>query len=210
LPHIDFIGPDGTAWPSATQLTNLLPQPWLWSWYKSQVKAHGWRGWLKCLATSKRGMKIGSEVHALIEGFIAKQPVEVPGKYDSQSYADALFDIVNPLVKRWVAIEPHLQSVSYKLHGTADAIVDVDEGLTVLDWKTSASKSDTHPIQLAIYALAWNEMHPNQLITRGVIARVDKKSKRLGVKLDVYENLEQYYKIVLALRTIWSYTNEER
>ena len=209
MPHIDFIGPDGQKWPSATELTSLLPQPWLLAWYKASVKKHGWRGWQKNLAQSKRGATIGTEVHGLLEGFINKKPFEVTGKYESQQFADALFDKVNPMVDEYVAIEPHLVSNRTQIHGTADAIVRLfgTTGLTVLDWKTSAAKSETHPIQLCIYAALWNEEHPDQKIDRGIIARIDKKSKRLGVKIDEYAPLSQYYPVVKALREVWNYVN---
>lgn len=211
MPHIDFIGNDDKPWPSATQLTSLLPQQWVWSWYKSQVKAHGWRGWQKCLATSKRGMTIGTEVHELLETFI-KPSVEMyqpSGKYNSQQFADALFDKANPLIDDWIAIEPHLVSNELKIHGTADAIVrlNYEPGLWVYDWKTSAQKSESHPIQLAIYARLWSEMHPDQQIDCGAIARVDKKSKKLTVHIDEYRGLEQYYPIIDALKVIWDYTH---
>jgi hypothetical protein len=211
LPHVDYIGSDGQKWPSATELTSLLPQPWLWSWYKSAVKKHGWRGWQLCKAQSKRGTTIGSEVHACLEAFIKKEGHDgfVTGKYESQIYADALFDAVNPLVEEYISIEPHLVSEKLKLHGTADAIVrmELTPGLFVLDWKTSASKSETHPVQLAVYAMLWNENHPDQQIDQGLIARVDKKSKRLGVKIDRYAPLSQYFPVVMALREIYSYTH---
>jgi PD-(D/E)XK nuclease superfamily protein len=211
MPHVDYIGPDGQKWPSATELTALLPQAWLWSWYKSAVKKHGRRGWQLCKAQSKRGATIGTEVHTLLEYFIhPDQPTSpISGKYESQQFADALFDRVNPLVDEWVAIEPHLVSETLKLHGTADAVIRMagTTGLTMLDWKTSASKSETHPIQLCVYAMLWNESHPDQRIDRGVIARVDKKSKRLGVKLDEYAPLSQYIPVVKALREIYSYVN---
>ena len=208
MPHIEYKGSDGTIWPSATELTALLPQPWLMSWYKSSVRKSGWRGWQRCKAQSNRGMRIGTEVHGLIEGFIKKVPfTEVSGKYNSEQIADALYDKVNPLVKQYLALEPHVVSEAFKVHGTADAIVQLSEGTTVLDWKTSAGKSETHPIQLAIYGLAWNETHDQkEWVDRGVIARVDKKSKKLTVHLDVYENLSQYYPVVQALRTVWEYS----
>src|ERR1700731_555938 len=121
MPHQELII-NGIKYPSATELTSLLPQVWLWSWYKSQVKRHGWRGWQLCKAQSKRGMAIGSEVHSWIESFISKEPY--PGivgkdKYNSRQYADALFDKVNPLVDEWVEIEPHLKSDELKIQGTA-------------------------------------------------------------------------------------------
>jgi PD-(D/E)XK nuclease superfamily len=155
----------------------------------------------------------------MLEAYITKAPaVPYDSKYGADCVADALFDKVNPLVENWIEVEPHVKNERLKIHGTADAIARLPEGITVLDWKTSASKSETHPIQLAIYALCWNEScgggdintdMDSLLVNRGIIARVDKKSKRLGVKLDIYENLSQYYPVIQALRTIWSYQNEE-
>jgi hypothetical protein len=208
MPHIDYIGSDGNPWPSATELTALLPQVWLWSWYKFSVKKSGWRGWQKNLATSNRGMRIGTEVHALIESFIQHTPIpKVSNKYNSQQFADALFDAVNPKVEEWVEIEPHLKSEQLKIHGTADCIVrmNYEPGLWIGDWKTGAHKSNTHPIQLAIYSLCWNEEHPDQIIDQGFIARVDKKSKGVNVKIDEYKGLSKYYPVIKALREIWSY-----
>lgn len=212
MPHIDFIGPDGTKWPSATELTSLLPQPWIMSWYKSSVKKHGWRGWQKNLATSNRGMKIGTLVHGMIEAYITKaSAVPYDHKYGADRIADALYDAVNPVVEDYIALEPHLTSKELRIHGTADAIIRLEhgEGLAVLDWKTGASKSETHPVQLAVYALMWNEANPGMQVDRGLIARVDKKSKGLNVKIDSYAPLAQYYPVIKALRTIWSYQNEE-
>ena len=208
MSHINYVNEKGERYPSATELTQLLPQPFLWAWYRSSVEKEGWQGWLNNKKKSDEGMEMGREVHSLIEGFIAKQPFEgLSGKYESQQIADALFDKVNPLVTDWIAIEPHVKSEKLKIHGTADAIVFMKGKTQVLDWKTSASKSNAHPVQLAIYALCYNEKSDLELITTGVIARVDKKSKGLNVKLDVYDNLKQYYPIVEALRTIWSYQN---
>lgn len=182
------------------------------AWYKASVKKSGWRGWQKCLAQTKRGGTIGTEVHSLIESFIAKHPIRASDKYDSQLFADALFDKVNPLVDEWVSIEPHLKSEVLKIHGTADMIMrlNYETGLWIGDWKTSAQKSTTHPIQLAIYALCWNEAHPDQKIDQGFIARVDKKSKRLDVHIDEYKGLQKYEEVIRALRTIWSYSREDK
>lgn len=214
MPHQDYIGPDGNKWPSATELTSLLPQQWVWSWYKASVKKYGWRGWQKCLAQTKRGGTIGTQVHSLLESFITKEPIEESialqrDKYNSQQFADVLFDKVNPLVDEYVAIEPKLISNELKIHGTADMIVRLQftPGLVVGDWKTSASKSPTHAVQLAIYARLWNEEHPEQQIDQGFIARVDKKSKRLTIHIDEYKGLKQYYPLIDALRLIWQYSN---
>jgi hypothetical protein len=178
------------------------------AWYKSSVKKHGWRGWQRNLALSKRGMAIGTEVHGLIESFINNVSYEITEKYPSRQLADSLYDVVNPKIDEYIALEPHLVSNELRLHGTADVIVRMNycPGLWVGDWKTSYEKSETHPIQLAIYALMWNEQHPGQQIDQGWIARIDKKSKNLNVKIDEYKGLKKYYPVIRALRTIYDYT----
>jgi hypothetical protein len=211
MPHSNYISPSGEIYPSATELTSLLPQKWLWSWYKQAIWKHGKRGWQKCKAQSNRGLRIGTETHALLESFITKKPPEyISGKYDSQAIADALYDKVNPLVDEYTSIEPHLISEKYRIHGTADMIVrlNYDTGLWVGDWKTAAGRDMAHPIQLAIYAMCWNEMCDEVLIDKGFIARVDKKSKKLTVHIDEYKGLKQYYPVVLALREIYEYSNK--
>src|ERR1019366_7794760 len=84
--------------------------------------------------------------------------------------------------------------------------LEYSTGLWVGDWKTSFTKRDTHPIQLAAYALAWNEMHPDTLIDQGFIARVDKKDDDCRVKIDEYQGLKRYFPVVVALRQIYDYT----
>jgi hypothetical protein len=211
MPHQAYIGSDGKPWPSATELTSIIPQPWILSWYRNSVFKYGKRGWQKNLATSNRGMKIGSLVHGMIEAYITKAPaVPYDQKYGADRIADALYDKVNPMVQDYIEIEPKVVSERLKIHGTADAIVRLEhgEGLAVLDWKTGASRSETHPIQLACYSLAWNETHPGLQVDKGIIARVDKKTKALNVHIDTYAPLSQYYPVVQALRTIWAYQND--
>lgn len=211
MPHQEYVGSDGKVWPSATQLTGLIPKDWLMAWYKRSVEKKGWQGWLDNLATSEIGKETGTLVHYYLECLTKKQEIKGEDKYNARSIAQSLYDTVNPTVEEYVEIEPHLVSEELKIHGTADIIYRkvYTPGLRIGDYKTSYDKDISHPIQLAIYALCWNESHPDQMIDVGDIFRVDKKSARYNVKIDEYTNLGQYYPLVRALRLLWSYTNEE-
>src|ERR1019366_256921 len=202
MPHIDFIGSDGLAWPSVTQLTRLLPQDWLWSWYRHSVEKKGYQGWLDNKAVSEAGMTMGTRVHSELEELI-----KTNGQAEACNEALSLYGEVNKTVQEYVAIEPHLICTKHRYAGTADLIVRLEysTGLWVGDWKTSFTKSDTHPIQLAAYALAWNEMYPDTLIDQGFIARVDKKDDDCRVKIDEYQGLKRYFPVVRALREIYDY-----
>ena len=208
--HVDYIDPEtNEKWPSATQLTNLLPKDWLWAWYKSSVKRYGWRGWQLNKAMSKRGMLIGTNVHNALQDLIAHGECSKDTKYNSHKLASALLNKVEPLISQWVDSECHLISKIGSIHGTCDAIVELkDQTNQVLDWKTSYDKSLEHPIQLAIYALAWNEQHPERQIYNGMIVRINKKSKKLNVIIDQYPMLQQYYPLIHSLRQLWEYQNK--
>ena len=207
MPHVEYKGSDGEIWPSATELTALLPKDWVWAWYKGQVKKHGWRGWQKCLATSNRGKRIGSETHACLEWLIKQDSDFSPSNAEAMEYAKALFDTVGPRIEDVVAVEPHLVSQNLKIHGSADLIVRLngDTGLWIGDWKTSDKIDIAHPLQLAVYALCWNEQHPDLRIDQGFIARINKKSSSLKVHVDEYKGLKYYFPVVMALRDIWDY-----
>lgn len=212
MSHIDYIGPDGQAWPSATALTHLLPADWCWAWYKAAVEKEGYAGWQKCKAQSEEGMKIGTEVHNQMETLITgKKFLPAPSEI-AVKLAQRLYDEVHPKIADYVAIEQHVIANAEKTHGTADLIVRLENrtGLWIGDWKTSYTKDElAHPIQLAVYALGWNEEHPDQIIDQGFIARIDKKSKNLNVKIDEYQGLKFYFPIVRSLRSIWELVNKQ-
>lgn len=209
MPHQEFKGPDGKKWPSATELTHLLPQPWLWSWYKSSVKKNGYAGWEANLRQSEEGKLIGTQVHERLEHLVLKQPTV---EYETRAgeYAQAVYNAVNPSIEEYIEVEPHLISEELKIHGTADCITRLNyrQGLWVDDYKTSYQKDIAHPLQLAIYAYCWNE-HNEEKIDQGRIIRIDKNSKNLNVKVDEYLGLKQYIPVIKALREIWGFLNKE-
>lgn len=206
MPHQDFIGSDGKPWPSATELTSLLPQAWLWKWYKSSVQKKGYQGWLDNLNTSEEGKRLGTAVHAHLDALVQGAP-EVTG--EGADIAEALFDKSREVVKEWISPDVHVVCNEFKVHGATDGIVQLFDGsYVVLDWKTSYKKDDlAHPIQLSIYSAGWSE-GDGPKVDKGLIIRVDKKSKRLNTQIDEYDNLNQYYPVIKALRTLWGYINE--
>lgn len=207
MPHIDY-KVNGEVFPSATELTSLLPKDWLFRWYKGAVQKDGWNGWLKCNAVSEIGKKLGTAVHGHLEALAKREEDKTESYENSLAIAQSLYNTVNPTVEEYVAIEPHLVSNELKIHGTADIIYRkvYTSGLRIGDYKTAKERDLSHPIQLACYALCWNESNPDQLIDAGDIFRVDKKSKNLKITVDEYINLSQYYPLIKALRLLWQYT----
>lgn len=209
MPHINNFLLNGKRIPSATELTHLLPQAWLWAWFKKSVQKNGYSGWEANLRQSEEGKLIGTQVHERLEHLVLKQPV-VTYETRAGEYAQAIYNAVNPSIDEYIAIEPHLVSEKLKIHGTADCIVRINyrQGLWVDDYKTSYQKDIAHPLQLAIYAVAWNE-HNDEKIDQGRIIRIDKNSKNLNVTIDEYLGLAQYVPVIKALREIWGFLNKE-
>lgn len=211
MPHVDLII-NGEKWPSATQLTSLLPQPWKWKWYQTEVKKHGWRGWQRCIAVSNRAMKIGTHVHGLVEaefnGTLYVGHLTEPIRRQKLIVRLAECAIKEMRDDKVVSTETHVQSTEHRLHGTIDYVVQLADGsLSIDDLKTSSSMSSDYPIQLAIYAMGWNEEHADQQIQHGRIRRVDKKAKTPYVQTKEFKDLHYYYPVVQALRVIFDYVN---
>jgi hypothetical protein len=75
-----------------------------------------------------------------------------------------------------ISQEEHLISERYRYGGTPDAIglVDDEEGLCLLDWKTSGSIYPDHLVQCIGYKQLWEEEHPDQPIASIRICRFSK------------------------------------
>src|SRR4029077_20344236 len=98
MPH-QTLSINGKKAPSATELTRLLPQDWLWAYYKKHVKLHGWRGWQWCNAHSARAMRLGTHTHSLVEAGLKRLSEPV-------CYMDEAQTLVEPerrmkLVRAW-------------------------------------------------------------------------------------------------------------
>lgn len=228
MPHVSYIGPDGKPWPSATELTKLLPAEWLMAWYKREVKKYGWRGWQRCLAVSSRATRLGTHTHGLVEAALTGVPYT--------AWLDEKKQILEPerrmkKVRGWVKalvettarhkvhkVEKKVFNRKLKEHGTVD-IVSIDDETNLYfpkDWKTSSSVDDDYAIQLAVYNRCLEAEGVN-VAGFGEIERVDKelKSKKAQetgeyhVQVKRFDSLSKYYPLIDALHVIWDYKNRQ-
>ena len=120
--------------------------------------------------------RFGTRFHAWVEARFGQQllldPDDLPGRADSDIEDDAdLRDLIKrfedgPFADRAPhAIEPSFALVlaGQVVRGRIDAVyeeqtTDGEPGFLVVDWKTSRSPT-ADPLQLAIYRLAWAELH---------------------------------------------------
>ncbi|MFD1859897.1 ATP-dependent helicase [Aeromicrobium camelliae] len=115
--------------------------------------------------------RFGTRLHAWIEARFGQQtlldPGDLPGRGDTEVLDDADLEALQkafeagPFAEREpVAIEApfSLRLGGQQLIGRIDAVFATDDGFEVVDWKTNR-RADADPLQLAIYRLAWAEMH---------------------------------------------------
>lgn len=199
MSHTPFVGPDGSAWPSVTEVLGIVSKPFLWDWYKREVYKSGLDGWKKCEKAYEDGCTYGSEAHNALENWDLSNPA-----------AKLIYDEFCPKVDEFVVQEIKVINKAHRYHGTADAIVRMngETGLWILDWKTSNSHSHWYQVQMAAYASAWNEEHPDQLIDQAICVHYDKKLKTPKLKVTKYYGLKEYFKAFVACRDVLDYDRQ--
>lgn len=152
--------------------------------------------------------RLGTRLHAMIEAHYQRfelfDPTELPGQGDdgmvSEPELHELFETF--LESELAAREPFALEAPFSIRlggrqviGRIDAVFetvlpDGSAGFEVVDWKTNRAAT-ADPLQLAIYRLAWAEMHgldPQQVtaafayIRLGQVHRVDGLPDRVGLE----------------------------
>ncbi len=116
--------------------------------------------------------RFGTRFHAWVEAHAGQQsmlgPEELPGRADTEvrdegdlARLTAAFESGPYADRRPVAVEAPFQLAlgGRVVAGRIDAVyADADGGVEVVDWKTGSAR-ESDPLQLAVYRLAWAEMH---------------------------------------------------
>lgn len=108
----------------------------------------------------------GTYVHNWIEDF-------VNGKNPAMPINENLQRVITDFKQWWdktdievISPEQVFCSPTLMLAGTADLVCRVDGKLTIMDWKTGSGIYPEMFMQMAAYALMWEEEHPDQPIER--------------------------------------------
>jgi len=102
-----------------------------------------------------------------------------------------------------VASETPLVSEMYLYGGTIDCLAIIRDRLTLLDWKTSNAVYEDHLIQIAAYAVLWEENFIDQPIKGGFdLLRI---SKETGAFTHYHwDSLPECFKAFLHLRDLYN------
>ena len=203
---------DGNYFPSVTTVLEAYP------------KGKRFEQWLKDVGNEAddivdRAATQGTNVHDAIERLLKGNEV-IWEDYTMDEWKMILkfnefFTQTHPIVE---AIEHNLVSVSVGCGGTIDLVCEINGERWLIDFKTSGDIYDNHYVQLATYAVMWNEAYPDERIerigclhlrakTRGP-SRDGKNIQGLGWKLEEpSESPSELYEIFKHVKTLWHRLN---
>ena len=180
MPRIPYKTKDGKRVCGVTTIIENL------GWNKNQLMYWAWNEGIEgrnYKDTSGRMATAGTIAHYLIECDIKKRKPEI------SSYEKSLIKLAKRSFKNYLEwkglvhfkpysfeeTEIHLVSEKYRCGGTPDRIADINEKLSIYDWKTSNGVYPEMIIQLEAYRHLWDEIHPDNKITGGLhLLRVGK------------------------------------
>lgn len=219
MPHVPYIGPDGSEWPSVSQIVNILDKPFLLKWY-------GTWGFEHCEKVKKESAERGTKLHREVEGALQNWATLLPPSEFAQ--ATVLWAYNTGFKPDY--FEKHVKSESERYHGTFDCLGTIDSiGYVLTDWKFTKQLSDVNPLQGGGYAKAIQDtlgitpkefrlIRPYELLTAA--KKTDFKETRQGriwkfeglkVRIEerIFTNLEHYTEEFLNCRKLWDYLNQQ-
>lgn len=193
----NFVGPDGEAWPSVTEVLTQTAKIGFYYWY-------GRDGIAACERAKKTGAEFGTKVHDLIDGG------KFPPKLTSRALilAKAATDWMEQTKCVTIEQEKHLLHPGLRYHGTPDRIVRFQGANSkwILDWKTVKTLDKTlneqqriaYGEQLAAYAAAYNfrenvSFGDPTAINSGAIIRLARNTSDKLLDTLTFPDLEPYF-----------------
>lgn len=207
-----YQGPDGVHYPSVTTVLDAYPK----GKYLEQ--------WLKDVGNEadeivQRAATQGSNVHNAVELLL---------KGENVRWIDYTMDewkMILRFVEFFESHKPTVEAIEYNLvsklvgcGGTIDLVCIINGERWLLDTKTAGDIYDNHFVQVATYAVMWNESHPDQRIERiGCLhlrartkgpSRDGKNMQGQGWKIEEpAESPAELYEIFKHVKALWHRLN---
>jgi hypothetical protein len=212
-----FYRRNGEYYPSVSSILNYFP------------KNKFFHEWLKDVGhnseiIASKAASEGTQVHNAVEDFLNGNEINWIDEHGNAKYSLEVWKMILKFADFWnthkpelIAAEYHLFSDNHKYAGTADLIVRINNQIWLLDLKTSNSLHTSYNLQLASYAVAWNETH-NDLIERtGILwlkasTRGEGKGDTIqgkGWQLKAVDGIASNMEMFLKIRDIYDLENPE-
>jgi len=156
-------------YPSVTSILQYFP------------KGKHYETWLKDVGhnadfIAKKAAEEGTQAHDAIENYLKGEKIVW---VDDRGYSKYSLDVWKMILRFhdfWSTYKPilieseiHLFSDKHIYAGTADLVIELGGVRWLLDIKTSNSMHVAHELQLAAYAVAWNEMFEEKIEHIGIL-----------------------------------------
>ncbi len=207
---------NATFYPSVTSVLSHYP------------KGYGFEDWLKSVGYNseiilQRAGEQGSKIHDAIDSFLKGNEILWTG----DNYSEDEWKMITKFMEFWntnepeiIANEQNLVSDRYRLGGTIDLVCKLKGKIYLIDYKSSNALYKTHELQIATYAMLWNEVSDAQIEATGILwlkaaARgADKKGDKIQgagwqLKDDFGRHYSEAFKIFEHLRAIWDEENPD-
>lgn len=155
-----------TYFPSVTTVLGVYP------------KGHGFDDWLKELGFNaeivlKKAGEQGTNVHRIIDNLLKGEHISWTNEKGTPAYTMDEWMMALRFERFWktykptlIANETTLLSTELGFGGTIDTVCQIEGKTWLVDYKTSNAIHKTYEMQLAAYAMMWNEHHPDQKIEK--------------------------------------------
>lgn len=165
LKRVDFCGnrcykrSEDKYYPSVTTILSAAPvDSFFLDWIKLSGKNADW--------ARDKAAREGTAVHEALEDVVAGKTVDWKDSYGNAKYSLTVWqmilkgvDFFNTYKPEILASEQFLFSDRYEYAGTADFLCRLNNKITLIDYKTSNTISETYRMQLAAYAKAYEEIY---------------------------------------------------
>jgi hypothetical protein len=193
-------------------------------------KGYGFHEWLKQVGFSadeilRKAGDQGTHVHEMIDLYLKGMPVRWLNENGIMLYTLDEWQMFNRFIDFWTKFVPELLinefnivSETLKFGGTIDFIGTINNEIWLIDWKTSNAIHKTHELQIAAYAMAWNELNPKYKVQRTGILWLksmtrgeDKKGKNIQgenwILKEFDRNYEEAFELFKHTQAIWNEEN---
>jgi len=121
-----------------------------------------------------RGPAFGDQVHDFAEAYADGETVE-PQSDDEQTVKDLLDSLDGTFTTEITAILPFDGTPQLTLVGIVDLLVETDESVQIIDYKTDLSRQpeSEYRKQLSVYYHVASEWYPNKEITASIFYTAD-------------------------------------
>lgn len=193
-------------------------------------KGYGFNEWLKQVGFNadeilKKAGQQGSNVHDMIDNYLKGKSIKWLNSEGDMLYTLEEWQMFCRFIEFYEKENPiklinefSIVSDTLGFGGTIDFICELRGKIWLIDYKTSNAIHKTHELQIAAYAIAWNELNPNYTIDNTAILWLksstrgeDKKGDKIQGEGWQLKTFNRHYKEAFELfkhtQAIWNEEN---